>query len=97
MLSKLVLNNRIIGGICVCIGVGLLLIGLWPLDFVPKNSIRWLADRNGIEFYGDEISARYCAGGVAFTLEPLVHPKQRLSKKGSLSIEVWLNSSAEPA
>ena len=79
MLSKILRNNRIIGVACVCTGVGLLLVGLWPLDFFPENAVRWLPDRGGLEFYGDEISTEYCAGGVALTPEPTVLPFGNLS------------------
>lgn len=97
MLSKLVQNNRIIGVVCVGVIIGLLLVGLWSLDFFPENAVRWLPDRAGLEFYGKKISPEYCAGGVALTEEAIALPLGSLSSKRAVSIEIWLNSSVEPA
>jgi len=76
--------------------VGLFLLGLWPLDFFPANSVHWLPDRNGISFQGSESNLLSCAGGVAISPDPLVLPPQVPTRKGSVSIELWLHPTAEP-
>ena len=33
----------------------ILITGLWPFNFFPKNKVEWLPDRNGVYFYGQGI------------------------------------------
>ena len=40
------------GVIFLTICVGMLITGLWPFNFRPVNKVAWLADRNGVNFYG---------------------------------------------
>ena len=35
---------------CIVISIGILLAGLWPFQFHPKNEVKWLNGRNGIHF-----------------------------------------------
>jgi VanZ family protein len=71
--------------------VGILLAGLWPLDFFPKNTVFWLKDRNGLSFKGKDIGGRFSAGGVALIPEQLAYPRQQSS-----TIELWLRPAGEP-
>jgi hypothetical protein len=48
-----------------------LLFGLWPLNFFPENRVRWLADRDGIQFYKPSGSSRKTHGGVIYSGVPL--------------------------
>lgn len=82
----------------VCLGmlVGLLLMGLWPLNFFPDNDVSWLGDRNGLRFHGSRPLSQFRAGGVVFSRDPLVCPGQSRSKKGALSVEICLRPSSEP-
>lgn len=73
-----------------------MLVGLWPLDFFPKNNVNWLAGGNGVHFQCRSPKHRSCAGGVALSAKPVVIPQQLVSKKGSISIEIWLRPDAEP-
>ncbi|MBE9571314.1 MAG: hypothetical protein IMF11_11845 [Proteobacteria bacterium] len=88
--------NRTLAVICLCICVGIFLIGLWPFNFFPKNEVWWLQERNGLHFHGREIGSRFSAGGVAFSPDPLFSPQKDQSRKGSFSIEIWLNPATEP-
>ena len=89
-------NNFFLAALCLGMCGGLFLLGLWPLDFFPANSVHWLADRNGISFQGSESNWQSCAGGVALSPDPLVLPSQGIPRKGSVSIEIWLHPAAEP-
>jgi len=42
--------------------MGLLLAGLWPFDFYPKNNVQWIVDDNRL------CSDRY---GIAFIKRPV--------------------------
>ena len=71
-------------------------MGLWPMDFFPENEVRWLADRNSLNFNGSENRLKLSAGGVALSSTPLDPPRKGLTRQGSFSIEIWLCPSAEP-
>lgn len=88
--------DKTIAAVCLVIFVGLLFVGLWPLDFFPANEAWWLKDMNGIHFDGHGIGPRSSAGGKAFTPDSLVSPHQSLLEKGALSIEMWLRPAIEP-
>lgn len=90
-------GNRVLAWLCLVLTVGLLVVGLWPLNFSPRNNVAWLPDRNGLRFPGGETQARYSAGGLAFTPEPLRPPRRGGARTGALSIELWLKPSLEPA
>ena len=36
--------------ICLVITIAILIAGLWPFNFLPKNEVTWLTGRNGIYF-----------------------------------------------
>jgi VanZ family protein len=63
------------------------LVGLWPLNFQPKNEVEWLPDNNGIHFYGR---------GIVYTSEPLNGQKQNFFQHDSISIEIWLQPEKQP-
>jgi len=77
--------------------MGLLLAGLWPFNFFPKNVVRWLPNQDGLDFYGNEISEAFCAGGAALSSNPLESKDPNAPMKGAVSMEVWLQPSSEPA
>ena len=89
-------NPRFLGIGCIFVCVGLLLAGLWPLDFFPKNAVRWLPNQDGLDFYGNEISESFCAGGVALSSNTLESKGLDSTMKGAVSIEAWVEPSAEP-
>ena len=51
-MDLLSLRKNVLGLICLVITAVIFLAGLWPFNFSPENKVRWLADQNGVEFYG---------------------------------------------
>ena len=88
--------DKVLASVCLVIFIGLLFIGLWPLDFSPANEVWWLKDGNGLHFHGNGIAPRSSAGGISFTPNPLASPHQDLAEKGAVSIEIWLRPAVEP-
>lgn len=64
---------------CVLTWVGLLVVGWWPFNFVPRNQVTWLPDGHGVYFdrYGQVFSPPHSSSD---------------SYSGPLSIEIWLRS-----
>jgi len=54
-MDLLSVRKNVLGLICLVITAGILLAGLWPLDFWPENKVRWLQDENGVQFYGQAL------------------------------------------
>ncbi|MFC1635580.1 VanZ family protein [Planctomycetota bacterium] len=55
----------------ILVSIVTLLFGLWPLDFLPDNRVRWLVQRDGIQFYQQGLSTRRASGGVIYSSSPL--------------------------
>jgi hypothetical protein len=77
-------TKNVLGLICLVITAGILLAGLWPLDFWPKNKVRWLKDQNGIQFFDRAIiySTIPSFQSSSFPME-------------SFSLEIWLQPERE--
>jgi hypothetical protein len=73
-------RKNILGVICLAITGAILLAGLWPFNFRPENKVRWLKDRNGVEFYGQ---------GIIFTQLPAPYSPH------PCSVELWLQPTTE--
>lgn len=75
-------KRRFLALSCLAIESGLLLAGLWPFNFWPRNKVQWLGERNGI---------RFAWQGVVHTAEPLetCHSQLSLPERSSVSLEVW--------
>ena len=97
MFLKNIGYKRIFNIICLITCLGMLLLGLWLLDFFPKNAVRWKEGRNGLVFQGNESDWHGCAGGIAFTPAPIVLPQKTLTREVSGCIEIWLHPIAEPS
>lgn len=97
MFLKNIGYKRILNIICLVTCLGLLLLGLWPLDFYPKNAVRWIEGQNGLAFQCNESGWHGCAGGVAFTPGPIVIPQRTPTREVSGCIEIWLRPSVEPS
>lgn len=80
-------KNIFLGTICLFIIIILLLAGLWPLNFWPKNKVEWLSNRNGIGFQEN---------GIVYSAESLNDSGPSLFTGKSTSIEIWLQSKVEP-
>jgi glycopeptide antibiotics resistance protein len=55
--------------------------GLWPFNFIPKNKVKWLPDRNGVHFYGH---------GIIISSDPLRLAPDPSSLEPSITIELHL-------
>ena len=80
MRSVLPHSRAALTSLCVVTWVGLLVVGWWPFNFIPRNRVMWLPEGRGVHF------DRY---GQVFSPAP-PSPKKY---SGSLSIEIWLRSS----
>jgi hypothetical protein len=67
--------------ICITILIGILVTGLWPFNFFPKNKVSWLPDRNGLQFNGQ---------GIIISSNPWLKDKKPLFPDNSISLELWL-------
>ena len=89
-------NQALLTFTCLCLCIGILLFGLWPLNFWPKNHTRWLENEGGVQFESAGYRTPYDAGGIAFTPEPLSDTHNQRNAQKSGSIELWLTAAGEP-
>ena len=54
----------------ILVGIVTLWFGLRPLDFFPKNRVRWLNGQDGIQFYKQGVPNRRGNGGIIYSDEP---------------------------
>jgi len=80
-------NLKLLGGICFTILIIILIAGLWPFNFFPKNEVTWLPDKNGVYFPGQ---------GMILSLDSLNDPQQLLLNKKSITIEILIRPTEEP-
>lgn len=80
-------NGAVLGIINILIVLGILVAGLWPFNFHPKNQVEWLQDGNGIRFYGH---------GMVISRDPFV-PHQKVLKSNSITIEFLIRPEKESA
>ncbi|KFO66286.1 hypothetical protein ER57_18485 [Smithella sp. SCADC] len=81
------INLKYLGGICLTILLIILIAGLWPFNFFPKNKVIWLQDQTGVYFSGQ---------GMILSLDPLNDPQQLLLNKKSITIEISIRPTEEP-
>jgi VanZ like family/Concanavalin A-like lectin/glucanases superfamily len=74
----------LLGASCLLIWLVLLGFGLWPFDFLPRNQVEWLRERNGIHFagYGEVYGP---------TIGNLNGGSSTAHGTDSYSIEIWLD------
>jgi hypothetical protein len=72
---------RLSGMICLVILLVILAAGLWPFNFFPKNKVRWLPDRNGVNFYGQ---------GIIFSPAVFGPAQEPPFQDYSITLELWL-------
>jgi hypothetical protein len=70
-----------LGIICISVLLGILVTGLWPFNFFPKNKVSWLPDRNGLQFNGQ---------GIIINSNPWLKDKKPLFPDNSVSLDLWL-------
>jgi VanZ family protein len=76
-------HYKFLRSVCVALWIGLLVAGLWPFNFFPKNKVEWLEDGNGIHF---DWHGQIYTTASAELLESAVDS----SANNSFSIEIWL-------
>ena len=81
------INLKYLGGICLTILIIILISGLWPFNFFPKNKVAWLKDKNGVNFSGQ---------GMILSPDSLNDPQQLLLNKKSITIEILIHPTEEP-
>jgi hypothetical protein len=75
------LSPRLLGAVCVVILLIILVAGLWPFNFLPKNNVAWLPDQDGVQFYGQ---------GIIVSSEPLKNNQKLLFPDKSITLEIRL-------
>ena len=82
------LVNGFPGIICLAVLFSILVAGLWPFNFFPKNNVAWLPDRDGVSFHGQGI-----------VTGPVIDQKQwqRLFRERAITVEIRLRPELETA
>jgi len=80
-------RKDILGILCLVITSMILVVGLWPFNFWPKNKVEWLKGENGVHFYGQ---------GIIFSKQIISNPKRPLFLERPISIEIWFQPDSEP-
>ncbi|MBN2133367.1 MAG: VanZ family protein [Sedimentisphaerales bacterium] len=75
----------------IVVSVVTLLFGLWPLDFLCENHVRWLVGQNGIQFYTQSLTTQRYTGGVIYSDSP-VEPRTGSPAFVPSTIEIHLES-----
>jgi VanZ family protein len=78
---------KLLGGICLTILIIILIAGIWPFNFFPKNKVVWLQDKNGVYFSSQ---------GMILSPDPLNDQQQSLLNKKSITIEILIHPTEEP-
>jgi len=78
---------RILPILCIMISIGLLLAGLWPLNFFPGNNARWLPDQRALRF------GRH---GIAYSPKPFTAPGETLDFRMPILFGLKIRPLGEP-
>ena len=81
------INLKLLGSICLTILIIILIAGIWPFNFFPKNKVVWLQDKNGVYFSSQ---------GMILSPDPLNDQQQSLLNKKSITIEILIHPTEEP-
>ncbi len=71
--------------------VGLLLVGLFPLNFHSKNNVFWLRNENGIGFNKDIRASKLYNPGIVYN-QNILHIPPDVFKNNSITLEIWLKT-----
>lgn len=79
-------NPPLLWVICFIVLLALIVAGIWPFNFRPKNKVIWLGHQNGIHFYGQ---------GLIVSSD--IHGKGQMSPFAdkSITLEIWLRPLSE--
>jgi len=80
-------NLRFLSILCVMISIGLLLAGLWPFNFFPRNIVRWLPDQGALQF------GRH---GIAYSPIPITVPGETLDFRMPILFGLKIRPRGEP-
>jgi VanZ family protein len=80
-------HRRFLPFLCGAIFIALLLAGLWPFDFFPKNNVQWLPDQEVLRF------GRY---GIARSSKPIEVPGATLDFRKPVQFEFKVRPGDEP-
>src|SRR5207247_6704338 len=74
--------------VCQLMWIGLLVAGLWPFNFFPKNRVGWLGDTNGVRFSRD---------GQIYSKDfwKVSSPNAPWDDGHSWSLELWLEPASD--
>lgn len=87
-------SSRLLGILCLFLCAGYLIVGLWPLEFFPRNKVSWIKHPHGLRFEGHGAGSGRDACGMAFTPVPL---SSGGSERGrAFSMELLLRCDREP-
>lgn len=64
----------------------ILLVGLWPFNFRPKNEVEFLKEEDGIRFYGR---------GIVYSPDPWIKAGNGSPMADSISLEIWMEPRTE--
>ena len=80
------LVSKFAGIISLAVLLAILVAGLWPFNFFPKNQVDWLPDRDGVRFHGQGI-----------VTGPFIDQKQwqRLFQERAITLEIRLRPELE--
>jgi VanZ family protein len=73
--------------VCLAVTIILLIAGLWPFNFLPKNQVTWLDGQNGLHF------GRL---GIAYSKESVYGPQGAIRPGRPVSIELVVRPGREP-
>jgi len=76
-------NFKFLRFVCVAFWIGLLVLGLWPFNFFPRNRVEWLGNGNGIHF--DWHGQIYSTDSWK-----IAESQSGAPANDSFSIEIWL-------
>jgi len=87
----ILMNSKYIflAAICFVISAVILLVGLWPFNFCPKNEVGWLRGHDGVRFYGRGI----IYNEKEVTIFPSLHSSDTPTK--SFTIEICIQPDKE--
>ena len=86
-LAKKTRNRMLLPVTCLAISIGLLLAGLWPFRFVPKNNVQWIDGQSGL---------RFDIYGIVCGKEPLFTPGGAIDLARPFTIRMEVLPRVEP-
>jgi hypothetical protein len=86
---------RLLTPTCLFVGLGLLAVGLWPLNFRAENHVSIIPEGGGLRFEAPVERSKRESGGLAFTPSPLAGISGGSGAKGVLTLEIALQAATD--